>query len=88
MDGHVERAGTCPVDRALGKASEASGLATLGDRARAGTRTPDAPSAAERRENDREDRASTVALEQKLALMLGYVSLLYEAEIEGRVRRA
>jgi hypothetical protein len=35
-------------------------------------------SAAERRENDREDRASTVAFEQKLALMPASDIFLYE----------
>jgi hypothetical protein len=39
---------------------------------------PDAPSAAERRKNDREDRASTVALEQKLTLVPAHAFLLYE----------
>ena len=52
----------------LGKL-QAPGLATLINRARAGTRTPGALSAADWRENDREDSASTVALEQKVTLM-------------------
>jgi hypothetical protein len=42
-------------------------------------------SAAERRENDREDRATPIAFEQELALMPASVEFLYEPQpLSGR----
>jgi hypothetical protein len=59
--------------------TQASKATAAGARWVVNCRMADACSAAERRENDREDGASAVALEQELALMPPHDDLTYEA---------